>query len=419
MNSLLQCVAVNLPFRTERRSHLNYEFDSKDGLKLKIKYAVKHSEGRVSLWLSIKEIINEMKNSNFFILCEDDHQFTKYYSFELLQKCINEAQCLDADILSGGISWFKTGVQISKQLFWIDEFSGLQFTIIFKKFYQKIIDANFTEYDKADYKLSELTAKKFVISPFISIQKDFGYSDVTRENNKQGKVQKLFDETFERFELLRKVKQYYSKKKAPYINIRKKDITNVSFPFYILKKPEQTEPFCLNNEFAQKIINVENEDRLGEWKALCSCITTALNTDDDFIMISYSTYNRLSGSYRKTQFIRNLITAGNYGCELLLGNIEMFNHAVPVTENLFWIDSFSSSSFIVLYSSIYQKILTTMPTGKKTDIYNYLSYITSHKMALYPFIMELGINSNLKRGFQEKGMQLSVYQSMYRKYLRK
>ena len=119
---------------------------------MKIKYAVKHSEGRVSLWLSIKEIINEMKNSNFFVLCEDDHQFTQYYSFELLLKCINEAQCLGADILSGGISWFKTGVQISKQLFWIDEFSGLQFTIIFKKFYQKILTSVFAGLNPSELK---------------------------------------------------------------------------------------------------------------------------------------------------------------------------------------------------------------------------------------------------------------------------
>ncbi len=40
---------------------------------------------------------------------------------------------------------------------------------------------------------SEITSHKMVLYPFISIQKDFGYSDVTLSNDKlKGKVDALF-----------------------------------------------------------------------------------------------------------------------------------------------------------------------------------------------------------------------------------
>ncbi len=69
-------------------------------------------------------------------------------------------------IFSGGVSWFKTGVQISENLFWVEKFSRLQFTVIFKKFYQRILDINdFTEHDAADYKISDLTDKKLLFTP--------------------------------------------------------------------------------------------------------------------------------------------------------------------------------------------------------------------------------------------------------------
>lgn len=202
---------ANLPYRVERRKHIAIQFENKKFFFLEVTPTVSCSIAAKSLWLTIQQIIKVKVDwqDDFFVFCEDDHQFTEHYNFSLLKQTIKESQALDADILCGGVSWFKTGVQVSNNLFWVERFSGLQFTVIFKKFYSKIVKADFTEQDAADYKISELTDKKFVIYPFISIQKDFGYSDVTAKNNETGRVERLFEETSERFELLKKVRSYY------------------------------------------------------------------------------------------------------------------------------------------------------------------------------------------------------------------
>jgi len=89
-------------------------------------------------------------------------------------------------MLSGGYSWFGNAIQVSERLFWADKFNGMQFTIVFHKFYQSILDADFVESVVTDISLSDITNNKFVMYPFISVQSDFGYSDVTRKNNEIG-----------------------------------------------------------------------------------------------------------------------------------------------------------------------------------------------------------------------------------------
>lgn len=208
---MLSIYAPNIISRNDRKIHLQREFVQKEYV-LNFVPPIVEEYGALSLWLTLQHIIKKKvdRNDDFFIFCEDDHQFTENYDFQLLKDCIQQAEQLNADILSGGVSWFKTGIQISKNLFWIEKFSGLQFTVIFKKFYQKILDVtDFGEHDAADYKISDLTDKKFIIYPFISIQKDFGYSDVTPKNNQEGRVEKLFEDTSGRFAMLKKVRNFY------------------------------------------------------------------------------------------------------------------------------------------------------------------------------------------------------------------
>lgn len=202
---------VNLSSRPERKKHILSQFENRNEFSIKIISAVVHEIGAIGLWLTIQHILrNELnQEDDFFIFCEDDHQFTDNYSKELLFNCIEEAKNKDADILSGGISWFHAGIQVSEKLFWVETFTGLQFTIIFKKFYNSILNADFKIGDDADLKISLLTEKKFLIFPFISIQKEFGYSDVTAKNNEAGSVIRLFTECSECLDILKDVKKYY------------------------------------------------------------------------------------------------------------------------------------------------------------------------------------------------------------------
>ena len=56
-----------------------------------------------------------------------------------------------------------------------------------------------------------MTSNKAVIYPFISIQHDFGYSDVTRGNNEsKGKITEYFRETDKRFGIISGMLRYHN-----------------------------------------------------------------------------------------------------------------------------------------------------------------------------------------------------------------
>ena len=194
--------------------HIRHEFKNLKEFCLIFVPAIAHKTGCIGLWRTIQNLLLDLNNNadEMIILCEDDHQFSEKYNYPLLKEKIMEAKENDADILLGGVSWFKDAVQISQDLFWVEKFSGLQFTVVFKKFYEKILSATFLETDAADYKISDLSDKKFIIHPFISTQKEFGYSDVTPKNGEEGFVETCFKETSERLQLLKNVETYYKSK---------------------------------------------------------------------------------------------------------------------------------------------------------------------------------------------------------------
>jgi hypothetical protein len=205
--------AVNLAHRTDRKAHIQQQFADREEFELYVVPAIEHSRGAYGLWQTIRQIVQSEveKKSEYFILCEDDHTFTEAYTLELLTDCIRQAQQLDADILSGGVSWFNSGMQVRDQLYWIDKFNGLQFTVFFKKFYESFFRADFGEHPVVDINISGITDNKFMIYPYISTQKEFGYSDVTSMNAKEGYVDSIFNASISRFEKMSKVRKYYFK----------------------------------------------------------------------------------------------------------------------------------------------------------------------------------------------------------------
>lgn len=205
----IKTFAINVPKRKDRYNHIVSIFSEYTLFDFQVIKCAPHKRGNVSLWLTIKQIIQENKNEPYVIICEDDHYFTDDFSEEKLLEYIEKAQKLGADILSGGVSWFDIAVQINTDFFWLKTFNGTQFMVVFQKFFEKIVTMSFRERDSIDFKISSLSENIFVIVPFISKQKEFGYSDVTFLNNERGKVEKLFKKTSERLNLLKKVKTFY------------------------------------------------------------------------------------------------------------------------------------------------------------------------------------------------------------------
>ena len=134
---------------------------------------------------SILKIIKQVKNGDddVIIICEDDHMFTEHYDKSRFIQNLIEASDQGVELLSGGIGGFGNAIPVTQNRYWIDWLWCTQFIVLYRPIFRKILEYEFDDTDTADGVLSELTSHKMVLYPFISIQHDFGYSDVTRSNN--------------------------------------------------------------------------------------------------------------------------------------------------------------------------------------------------------------------------------------------
>lgn len=206
---------INLKKRTERLAHVQNEFAGKTEFKTTVVEAVEDTVGAAGLWKSMIKIINmAIKNDeDVIVICEDDHQFTKNYNKDFLFENIIDAHNQGADILCGGISGgFSHVLPLTRNRFWIDRYWCNQFIIVYKKFFQTMLETEFDRSRKVDQTLSGLTSNKMVLYPFISEQKFFGYSDVTRYNQDHPDwAQNRFSVTSEKLQVIQEVYMHYYK----------------------------------------------------------------------------------------------------------------------------------------------------------------------------------------------------------------
>lgn len=176
---------INLPKRDERKKHIAAQFKDKEEFSLTYIDAIWNECGALGLWESIKKVINLAitRNEDIIIICEDDHTFTSEYNATKLFSHIIEARKKGAEILSGGISNFDFAVPVNRGLFYVNRFLSTQFIVLFRPIFNKIQNYTFQKGDAADLILPRISKCNMVIYPFISIQKNFGYSDVTTYHN--------------------------------------------------------------------------------------------------------------------------------------------------------------------------------------------------------------------------------------------
>lgn len=206
----LPVYAINLPERTERREHLVKQFEHRNEFCVTYVEAVKHDTGAIGLWKSIKKSVRlaQSKNEDIIILCEDDHTFTHEYNRNYFFDNLVDAFTSGADLLSGGIGGFGNASQIAPHRFKVDWFYSTQFVVLSSKLFEEILQYEFKQNDTADGVLSLLARNKQVIFPFISVQKDFGYSDVTQSNTRhKGIIDGLFRHTAARLLTISEINQ--------------------------------------------------------------------------------------------------------------------------------------------------------------------------------------------------------------------
>lgn len=208
----LPVYVINLKDRADRRKHIKAQFRGKKEFKLTWIDAVEHPIGAVGLWKSmVKAVETAIENDDdIMIICEDDHTFSSEYSKDYLLASIVGANEQGAELLSGGIGGFGTAVPVACNRYWVDWFWCTQFIVVFKPLFQKILDYDFKDTDTADGVLSAIAKDTMTMYPFVSIQTDFGYSDVTRSNNEiSGMITNHFKNADCRLNLIHRVAQKF------------------------------------------------------------------------------------------------------------------------------------------------------------------------------------------------------------------
>ncbi|MFT4092029.1 MAG: hypothetical protein QM640_00215 [Niabella sp.] len=387
---------INLKTRTDRKAHIELEFADRDEFLTTIVDAHTHDVGAVGLWNTIRHIIKDLTNpeDDFVLICEDDHVFTESYSKDVLIEQITEAESLNCDILSGGVSWFMDAVQVSDHLFWTKKFSGTQFIIIFKKFFEAIINAQFTVNDCADFKLAAISDKIYFTFPFLSIQKEFGYSDATQKNNGTERVEVLFANSSTNAQNLIGVRHYYEdlsrKDNPPSLTA---DTDNLSIPTYIITLPERVErrnyivsQFEGKPEFDITMVDAckHEIEALGRWQNIRKVIELAILNDDHVIVICEDDHE-FTSSYSKEFLFKNIIQAQKQRCDYLSGGTEGFHFAVPVSKNRFWTNHCLPTQFMILFRKVFKKILDE-PFDETIIADKKISQLATNKLILFPFV---------------------------------
>lgn len=144
---------------------------------------------------------------------------------------------------------------------------------------------------------------------------------------------------------------------------------------------------------------------LGFLKSMKNVIKIAIQSDYDFIVIC-SDDHEFTEEYSKDRFITCVIDAGNAGAKILLGGVERYGEVIPLTDELFWIDHFSYSTFYVIYKPYFQEFLE-LSLNDDISCNEIISSSTSNKFLIYPFITRKGVSKNKTEGIRAYSQEIS------------
>ena len=388
----MKTFVISLKHRTDRRAHIQQTFRQVPEFDCTIVDAIEHTTGAKGLWLTIQCILREYAAyEEFVVLCEDDHQFTEDYNKKLLFDSIAIAMANDADVLSGGVSWLNSAVPVNKHIYWTEKFTGLQFIVIFKKFYAAILNADFSDTDVADHKICALAANKYVIYPFISIQKEFGYSDVTPKNAVPGSVTELFRKSRQNIPAVSAVQRFYaaqSEHDGPGEHMDDCCITT-----YVVDAGCDNIERYIQAHFSDKpgflpvVPQTDIRPRGGHWQSLPMLkriLTDAVANEEDAVIICDGRH-RFTAAYSFRYLMKNILDAHALGVDVLFGGANDFGLSVPVSATRFWVGAVREPNFIVFFRKGMLKLMMT-PDDEIAAEEGILSGFSSNKMILCPFV---------------------------------
>lgn len=384
---------VNLPERTDRLSHTQNQFNNRIEFSVKIVQAIVTGKGAEGLWRTLCLIC---KNAitlqlKYIIFCEDDHKFTKDYSKEFFESIIHDCDLLRPEVVLGGVSWMDSCIVVNERLAWVGKFTGLQFAIIYKDAFIKIIEADFYKWGAADLALSGLFSRKFLVTRFISIQQDFGYSDVTKANNGKGQVESLFKQSYLRVSLAQQLDKIYQSTRAstPIPN----KINNSEIPVFELRNRDIIKEIQNENREINQLPNPFykwDDDRLNlritpknSVNQLKKILRFAIKGDFEVIAISLGGITFQNGL--SAEHIQKVVKEAYMNkAELLTLGMSEYSFAHPVTQNITWVANLEGSNFILLFKKAFTLILNE-DINEKMSIQESLTGLLTNKFCVSLF----------------------------------
>ncbi|OKZ15140.1 MAG: hypothetical protein BHV77_16665 [Bacteroides sp. 43_108] len=398
MNLPIRVYVPNLKSREDRKKSIVLQFANRSEFDLHVVCALELKNAPAALWQTFYNIVSieKERGSDFFIFCEDDHVFTDAYEKKAFFDLLEMADHYNADILSGGMSAVCDPVLISSNLFWVSSFTGMQFTVVYSRLYDRILASKTDCGYVTDIHLSFIAKNKFVIYPYISVQKEFGYSDVTSMNNEKGRVTKLFEVAQGVLGDLYKCNKFFSlipqKKLNDVFNI---DVHEMCIPTCIINLKERKDrynhvlnEFSGRTEFDVHIIEAckNKVGAVGLWKSICQIIEEAKESNEDCVLICEDDHI-FTEYYDRTKFMRQILLASVMGAQMLIGGIGGFGNLINLRFELYWCDWFWCTQFIVVYKNAYDIILNA-DFGVRDVADERLSSILTNKIVIAPFISE-------------------------------
>lgn len=419
----LPTYVINLEHRTDRKEHILAEFKNKFEFNLKIVSAIRNSFGALGYWDTLTKIIKDNQDGidECILVCQDDHTFTHSYSPTELFLNIEKANSLEADLLIGGVSWFQTTFSVDSNLMWVGDFHGGQFLIVFRRFFQRILSTNLNGFDAADYRLSCLTEQKFVIHPFISIQKEFGYSDITSKNNNWGIVPRLFKDSADAMAYILAGEKGYrlnSTEKTPFLSPER--CLEITIPTYIMSDDTDdiqgiSKEFEGRGEFELSMVSIDNiNEKLPEQK-IAEIVAKAIENEDDIIIIC-GIDHRFTKEYNKLTFINSIVEANWRGADILAGGISgAFDHILPLSEKLLWANSILPSSFLVIFSRFYKHLLE-IQLASIVNLFQKTCLFSGNKMVTIPYISTDSLYLKRSEHQEQTNESLETIEKVYRNH---
>ncbi|KGE13332.1 hypothetical protein [Sphingobacterium deserti] len=426
---------INLERRPDRKTHVLREFNDKDEFSVTVIPAIEDHIGGFGLSQTVLSIMARalISDEEFVLICEDDHHFTSDYDYLTLIKLIDRCDLLEADVLVGGPSWFDYGVRVDENLSWLNAFTGAQFLIVFKRFYKKLYNYPFRKHEHIDHVISDISDRIFTTNSIISVQHDFGYSDVNAMNNKQGVVSKLYIDIINR---LAGLDQIYSRvSKLEKVELQVSDYESLMITTYAINLPKRIDrlkhiksQFEGKSEFDLNIIEACQSERgsLGLWSSIRKAVQHAKDMDEDIVIICEDDHT-FSEDYSKETLFRAIIQGAHLGADLILGGISNTLQAIVVSPDLCWVDTFLGAQFTIVYSNLFDDILTV--DFEDTDAVDIKwSEITANKYVIHPFISTqkdfgysdipiAGVNTaNYQSWFSKCELKLNRIRSVHKRY---